>query len=162
MDPGANIFREKSLEHISSPEQLTDYIKVSNPGVWLVLSAILVLLASVTAWAVLGRLPTTLTVNAYVENGSATCYVDEAMAARLKPGMTVRINGTVGAILRVSARPKSAAELREKYQDDYLEASLKAGDWNFAVESAAAGVPDGLYTLAMTLDSVKPISFLMN
>lgn len=28
------IFRKKSVERMSSPEQLNDYIKVTNPGVW--------------------------------------------------------------------------------------------------------------------------------
>ena len=29
------IFREKSLERVESPEQLNDYIRVASPGVWL-------------------------------------------------------------------------------------------------------------------------------
>ena len=27
------IFREKTIERISSPEQLTDYLRVTNPGI---------------------------------------------------------------------------------------------------------------------------------
>lgn len=30
-----NLFRTKSIEHISSPEQLNDYIRVSTPSVWM-------------------------------------------------------------------------------------------------------------------------------
>ncbi len=30
------IFRKKSLDKLSSPEQLNDYIKVTNPGVWII------------------------------------------------------------------------------------------------------------------------------
>lgn len=33
------IFRKKSVEKMSSPEQLNDYVKVTNPGVWMVLAA---------------------------------------------------------------------------------------------------------------------------
>ena len=36
---------------ISSPEQLNDYIRVTRPSVWLVLLALVILLA----WSVLGR-----------------------------------------------------------------------------------------------------------
>lgn len=32
------LFRKKTLDHLSSPEQLTDYIRVSNPAMWMVLS----------------------------------------------------------------------------------------------------------------------------
>ena len=38
------LFRQKSLEKITSPEQMGDYIRVSNPSVWMILVAIIVLL----------------------------------------------------------------------------------------------------------------------
>ena len=54
MSEGKSIFREKSMESISSPEKLNDYIKVSSPSVWLIMAAIIVLLLGVIAWSVLG------------------------------------------------------------------------------------------------------------
>ena len=41
------LFRKKSLDKVSSPEQLNDYIRVSNPGVWIALTAVIVLLFGV-------------------------------------------------------------------------------------------------------------------
>ena len=38
------IFRKESLDQISSPEQLNDYLRVTNPAVWLVLTAVILLL----------------------------------------------------------------------------------------------------------------------
>ncbi|MBQ3268331.1 MAG: hypothetical protein IJH09_00260 [Clostridia bacterium] len=49
-----SVFRKKSLDRVSSPEQLNDYIRVTTPSVWLVLGAIVVLLAGMLAWSVLG------------------------------------------------------------------------------------------------------------
>ena len=40
------LFRKSSLDSISLPEQLNDYIKVSNTSVWLVLAALFALLAA--------------------------------------------------------------------------------------------------------------------
>lgn len=51
-----SLFREKSLTQVSSPEQLNDYIRVSTPAVWLVLTAIVLLLIGVALWGCLGRL----------------------------------------------------------------------------------------------------------
>ena len=51
-----SIFREKNLTQVSSPEQLNDYIRVSTPAVWLVLTAMVLLLVGVTLWGCLGRL----------------------------------------------------------------------------------------------------------
>lgn len=82
-----SIIRRQSLDRISSPEQLTDYIRVSNPSVWIILSAVVVLLISVLIWSVFGTLSTTLKVTAYVKDGVSVCYVDSSTAAKLKSGM---------------------------------------------------------------------------
>ena len=58
------IFREKSLERVSSPEALNDYIRVTTPSVWIVLAAVVVLLVGMLAWSVFGR------VNVHNEDGS--------------------------------------------------------------------------------------------
>lgn len=47
------LFREKSLERVSSPEQLNDYIKVTTPSVWLVLIAVILLLVGILTWSTL-------------------------------------------------------------------------------------------------------------
>lgn len=41
------IFRETSMERVSSPEQLDDYIRVTSPGMWMVMGAVVLLLAGV-------------------------------------------------------------------------------------------------------------------
>lgn len=35
-----SVFRQETLERISSPEQLADYLKVASPGLWVVSAAI--------------------------------------------------------------------------------------------------------------------------
>lgn len=58
------IFREKSMERVSSPEALNDYIRVTTPSVWIVLIALVVLLAGMLAWSIFG------TVERQGEDGS--------------------------------------------------------------------------------------------
>ena len=48
------IFREKSMERVSSPEELNDYIRVTTPSVWIVLIALAVLLVGMLAWSIFG------------------------------------------------------------------------------------------------------------
>ncbi|MBR5336988.1 MAG: hypothetical protein IK152_03295 [Lachnospiraceae bacterium] len=50
----ANLFREKSMERVSSPEKLNDYIKVTTPSVWLVLTIAVLLLVGALVWGVFG------------------------------------------------------------------------------------------------------------
>lgn len=54
-----NLFREKSIERVSSPEKLDDYIKVVSPGIWILLAAIIVLLLGILVWANVGTIPMT-------------------------------------------------------------------------------------------------------
>lgn len=60
----SGLFREKSMEQIHSPEELSDYIRVATPSVWLVLLGTTILLAGMLAWSVLG------TVGVEGEDGS--------------------------------------------------------------------------------------------
>ncbi len=58
------IFRQKSIERVSGPEELNDYIRVTTPSVWIVLIAIVTLLAGILMWSIFGR------VEVHKEDGS--------------------------------------------------------------------------------------------
>ena len=45
-----SIYRQSNLDKMASPDKLDDYIKVSNPAVWIILVAIAVLLAGALIW----------------------------------------------------------------------------------------------------------------
>lgn len=53
---GNSLFRKSSLERINSPEQLGEYMRVIQPGVWLVLGAIVLLLAGFLIWSLTGEI----------------------------------------------------------------------------------------------------------
>lgn len=55
-----DLFRKTSLERISSPEKLNDYIKVSNPSVWMVILALCIFLGGFLYWSITGSMPTTI------------------------------------------------------------------------------------------------------
>lgn len=51
-----SVFREKSMDKVSSPEALGDYIRVTKPSVWIILIALVLLLCGMLAWSVFGRI----------------------------------------------------------------------------------------------------------
>lgn len=53
------IFRKKSIEKHSSPEQLNDYIRVTKPSVWIVLLAVIILLVGIMIWSLFGTVEVT-------------------------------------------------------------------------------------------------------
>ena len=86
-----DLFRKKSIDRISSPEQLTDYLKVTDPTLWLVLGAVMVLLAGMLVWACLGRLTTTVTAQAEVRDAKAVMIIPYDEAKDIEKGQSVII-----------------------------------------------------------------------
>ena len=52
----SSIFRQKSIDRVSSPEKLDDYIRVTKPSVWMTLAAVVVLLVGTIVWGIFGEL----------------------------------------------------------------------------------------------------------
>ena len=65
------LFRKKVVDKISSPEQLTDYLRVTNPSIWLVLSAVVFILIGIISWSFVGVLTTKVEASAVVYDGGA-------------------------------------------------------------------------------------------
>lgn len=153
------IFREKSINRVSSPEQLNDYVKVTSPSVWLVLGAVVILLCGVCVWGVFGRLDSTIRTAALCEDGKLTCYVREADGSELSSGMTVRADGAECTINEISEIPQPVTE----NMDAYLlhVGGLTAGEW-FYTAQADTTLPDGVYEVTIVTESISPISFVMN
>lgn len=153
------VFREKSVERVSSPEQLNDYIKVSNPGIWIVLAAVIALLIGFIVWGTLAKLETKLKVVAISSEGGVVCYVKEGDASSIAEGQTVRIGEDEFTVGGISALPVSVSADLGEYALHVGE--LKAGEWVYVV-STNASLPEGVYTAQIVVDSVSPISFIFN
>ena len=131
------IFRKKSLERISSPEKLDDYLKVSTPSLWIILTAVIVLLAGIFVWAGVGRLETTIDAVAAVEGKQAQIVLTGSDADRIGSGMTVRMG-------------ESEAQI----------SLIRYDDLGRAIASCEFDVPDGNYKVEIVTESIHPISFL--
>ena len=92
-----DLFRKNSLERITSPDQLNDYIKVSGVSLWCILGALLAVLLGVGVWGLTGSIPETVQLQgvAYAPQGAVRtvyCFVPMATARRLEEGMTVQVS----------------------------------------------------------------------
>lgn len=155
-----SIFRKKSLDRISSPEQLTDYIKVTNPGVWLLLGGIAVLLAGICVWGVFGRLDTVVKTVAVSDKGSVVCYVGEEKAEKLEKGMTFTVNGSEYSVSEISAQPVAADSVLSDYA--LHVGGFSPEDWIYTVTATGNGAEDGIYEAEIVIDSVSPKTFVIN
>jgi hypothetical protein len=154
------IFRKKSLDKVSSPEQLNDYIRVSNPGVWLVLAAVIVLLIGVCVWGIFGRLETTVGSAAVVKDGEMTLYVKEEYLGKITEGMTVRVKENEYLITSVETKPQTIPEGFDEYM---LHLSgMHVGEWVFGVSAMQTDLADGVYEAEIVIESIAPMSFIFD
>ena len=153
------IFRKKSIDRMSSPEQLNDYIKVTNPGVWMALAAIVILLIGVCVWGVFGKLETKLSVAAVSRDGQTVLYVKEDNIASVRENMSVYVGDETYKVTSVGAEPVAVTEEISEYARHTGELSI--GEWVYIVP-IDGNMPDGVYRAQVVVDSVSPLYFVFN
>ncbi|MBE5893582.1 MAG: hypothetical protein E7286_09460 [Lachnospiraceae bacterium] len=153
------IFRKKSIDRVSSPEQLDAYIRVANPGVWMVMIAIVLLLTGACVWGVLGHLDTTVSAAAVSENSAVIIYVKEAEAPFVREGMPVRIGDIDGTVTNIAAAP---VVVDGTFSDYTLHVgNFQAGEWVYVLQTDVQ-LPQGVYNAQIVVESVAPLSFVVN
>lgn len=98
------LYRKKALSKINSPEDLNEIICVTNPGVWLILTALLVLLLGALCWGIFGEIETTMPVDLIADvhgTFSITMSINEVMDRGIQEGMPVRVGVQKGNVTAV-------------------------------------------------------------
>lgn len=133
------LFRKQSMDRISSPEKLEDYMRVTSPGIWMILTAVIVLLAGLIICASIGKVETKYPVEAGVSQGSASVLLDADTEYTVQKGMTLRIG-----------------------DGDYKIGSVRRLESGETAVTADVSLPDGTYEAQIVTESITPISFLTN
>lgn len=140
MEMQEDIFRKKSLDKLRSPENLDECIKVTDPAVWLILAAVILLLAGACIWGAFGHIDSIVPVSVHAEGGTLTGTIEKEYVTSVKPGMTVRFAGQEAVVRSLS------------FTDDGYVCTL----------SAESSVPDGFYDGKIVIQSFRPLSFILN
>ena len=130
------IFRQKTLDRISAPEQLTDYLRVTTPGIWIMFVAVILILAGVFSWAAVGTLKTEAAVKVIVENDAAQVLPMESQT--LSEGMPLRVGG-----------------------EQFVLNAVESDEYGRSVGTAGVTLPDGTYDGTVVTETVRPIEFLL-
>ena len=157
--PKVKLFREKSLEAVESPESLNDYLRVTSPGVWLVLAAVIALLAGAILWGIFGHIRTTAQVAVKVDGGKAVCYVPYAQVNGVMAQGKVTLDGQ-----EYPLDTDADCELIVLPEDASIRL-LKAGGLNagdpVVLVPADTDLADGIYSGTAVTEDLHPISLLL-
>ena len=148
------IFREKSIDRVSSPEQIDDYVKISNPGIWIIVIAAAFLIFGMAIWGIFGKVDKTVNGVAYAECGNVLIYVEENIADEIKPGSEVRV-GEEKLVMRKKYGDPVRAD--ESYGEYFFHlGGFMPGDWLYTM-STDGTLPDGIYEAVIVMESKSPI-----
>ena len=157
--PKVKLFREKSLEAIESPESLNDYLRVTSPGVWLALAAVIALLVGGILWGIFGRIETRLPVAVVSDGARSVCLTPYSQLEKVMATGEVTVEGQTLSFDRAAdCETVIISETTSPYVR--LAGRLDIGD--VAVEiPLTASLDTGVYSGSVTTESLKPMSLLL-
>ena len=137
------VFRKKSVERISSPEQRRDYMRVTTPGTWMVLTAVILLLAGLIVSSALVNVESTIPGQATVIEDGMLLQIELPLSQKslVSPGMVVRVSDREAKVDMVFQAEDALQVLAELPEDG---------------EKLAPGT----YDAQIITETVTPISFL--
>ena len=152
------LFRKKSLERISSPEELHDYMRVTSPRLWMLLGAITALLVGFIVYASTATMENTMPIKVKVsqyelETNAAgeveymtaiEAHLPRTMKDQVDSNMMVRIGRIEAKIAYVGVGENETIFLNIDPGMDYVP------------------LEEGEYDAELVLESTMPISFLWN
>ena len=132
------LFRQQSMDQVNSPEQIRDYLRVTSPKLWMVIAAVLVLLAGFLAYLSVAEMEITVPVRVKVENvqmdGREHAFVSFEIPTEnrdnYRQGRVVRFNGVTGKIRYFVETEETTVVAVEP---DNPMAKIAAGDFDAAV-----------------------------
>ncbi|HEX3685824.1 MAG TPA: NHLP bacteriocin system secretion protein [Bryobacteraceae bacterium] len=133
----AKLFRQVSIERLSSPEQLDQVLRVTSFRTWLILAAVFAVLGVVVTWGYAGSIPTTATgEGVIVRRGGVLNIVARGAGVildiRAKPGDKIRPDEVIATI----AQPELMEKLRATR--NALEDAKRQRVQNFEIQKDAA------------------------
>lgn len=160
-----SIFRKNSRKTLESPEELTDYIAVTGPRVWIVLCAFLALLLGGIAWAMFGWVETVVTENGIAHDGIVSCYLTSTQYELVSVGQSVNIDDVSGEVTYVSDKPESYEESCERLGNNayvIFVLGIQKNDWqHYAEITPNESLDDGPATVNILVEQRHPISFIL-
>ncbi len=168
-------FRKRKENRVIPPEKIDDYVRVSSPWTFLIVIALILVLAALILWGFTGSLPVTETVKGHVDgqfDDQVICFMD---ASRFSPDQLTDMQASLhmadrsvvdGTVDEVIDTPVSAEEAAEIVRNDWLASNMidDNHDYYYVVfiepEENLSKYRNQLVDASVITEEVRPIRFL--
>lgn len=155
-----SLFRQQSLQAMSAPgENLNAYLRVTTPGVWMILLAVILLLAGTCIWGALAHIHTEIPVSIISSNKEVICYVPQQAIEALQDKPVVKLGGEE---ILVSKQAGDALIIQSEKDKEVYGAGIQELGTVVVPVSVSAELKDGSYEGSIVTEDIRPISFLLN
>ena len=134
------LFRQKSLDRISSPESLNEYLHVTNVSIWVVLIAVILMLGGLFVWSGIASVESFAYGVAQVEDNVLKMHFDnEQVAQSVEEGMIITVGNEKASVISVGTDENGQI-----------------------IAAATVQMPDGIYDAKVNYKSTRMIELLFN
>jgi hypothetical protein len=162
MEP--SLFRKSSIERISTPERLNEYVKITHPGVWSVLLGCLALLVAVGFWGVYGSIPDSINAIGVMFPQNGITQVIPIAGGRISD-MRVKVGdfveaGQIIAVIPQEDLVRRINELRSNTSPDEKQISSLTGEYErqSLIVSPVSGIVLSAKTVNETITSTETVA----
>lgn len=145
------LFRKESLDHISSPEELHNYMRVTSPRLWMLLSVILALLIGFVVYASTTVMENTMKVTFDVD--TLTMDGQSVTSVFLELPLSQKDNVAAGMAVRLAGQTGKISIISQDSESLFLVVDM---------DNRSFTMPDGKYEGEIVTESVTPLGFLLN
>lgn len=154
------LFRQKSLDALNAPgESLNSYLRVTTPGMWIILSSVVLLLVGACIWGTLAHIHTEVPVSIQAGASGTVCYVPESAYKAVLANHVVNLDGSELLVTEQAGDPLVIKSSEENLT--YGAGNLELGQVvvPFTVN---ADLKPGNYQGSIVTEDLTPISLLFD
>ena len=160
----SGIFTKKATEKLRSPDDLENYVRVTNPSAWITLGAFACLFVGLFAWGLFGTVSTSIDVSGTCLDGDVIGFIAEEQVADVHVGDAADVGGVPTHVASMGDVPVSYAEALDLLGSDYLASKLVGDGWAYIVRFDGASGADfregTLLDIRITTERVAPLSLV--
>ena len=152
-----SLFRKKSIDALTSPEDVNKYMKVANPATWVIVAAIIILLAGIIVWSCVGRAKSTVSGVCISDGENSYVCVSEKAMSEIKIGMIAKVNDKEYKITGITGQPVLAQQSVPAYAI-YL-GGFSANDFVYIL-TINGNLEEGTYPATIIKEDIRLIEYL--
>ena len=157
------------MRRINSPEQIHDYIRVTNTAIWVILSAIIIFLLGLFVWIFTGAIEISFNSVICDDGEKSYSFLTYDKFSRLRVSMPVRISDSkmTGKIIKLSRDVmQNEGIINLIGLNNFAKMGLNEQEKYFAVEIKFENSSPDMFAgdvapVKFIVDTVRPLKFLL-